>query len=108
MWKNRSEMQESPDKMGRLVESAVGAHLLNFAKQENFDVFYWRENNDEVDFVVRYRGKVLGIEVKSGALRSTAGIEAFHKKFNPHKILIVGATGLPWQEFLRINPASVF
>lgn len=104
----RSEIQESPDKWGRLVESAVGAHLLNFARQEDFKVSYWREGNDEVDFVLQYRGKTLAIEVKSGVLRGVSGMEAFRKKFNPHKMLLVGTGGLPWQEFLKINPISVF
>ena len=104
----RLEIQEHPDKWGRLVESAVGAHLLNFARQEDFQVFYWRDSNDEVDFVVQYRGKTLAIEVKSGGLRGISGIEAFRKKFNPDKMLIVGKDGLPWQEFLKINPITVF
>ena len=104
----RSEIQQSPDKWGRLVESAVGAHLVNFSRQENYRVFYWRESNDEVDFVVQHCGKTLAIEVKSGALRNVSGIETFRKKFNPDKMLIVGRDGLPWQEFLKINPVTIF
>ena len=104
----QAEIRQIPDKWGRLVESAVGAHLLNFAKQEDFQVFYWRDGNDEVDFVLQYRGKTVAIEVKSGALRSVSGMEAFRKKFSPDKMLLVGADGLPWQEFLKINPVSIF
>ena len=104
----KSVIQQSPDKWGRLVESAVGAHLLNFSYQEDYQVFYWRENNNEMDFVIQYRGKTLAIEVKSGALRGISGIEAFRQKFNPDKMLIVGKDGLPWQDFLKINPATIF
>lgn len=104
----QAELRQIPDKWGRLVESAVGAHLLNFAKQEDFDVFYWRDGNDEVDFVLQHRGKTVAIEVKSGALRPISGMEAFRKKFNPHKMLLVGTGGLPWQDFLKINPVSIF
>ena len=103
----KSVIQQSPDKWGRLVESAVGAHLLNFSYQEDYQVFYWRENNNEMDFVIQYRGKTLAIEVKSGALRGISGIEAFRQKFNPDKMLIVGKDGLPWQDFLKINPATI-
>ena len=102
------EIRQNPEKWGRLVESAVGAHLLNFARQEDFQVFYWRDGNDEVDFVLQYRGKTVAIEVKSGTLRSISGMEAFRKQFSPDKMLLVGADGLSWQEFLKINPVSIF
>ncbi len=36
---------------GRLVESAVGAHLANAAAAGECELFYWRERNREVDFV---------------------------------------------------------
>ena len=52
--------------------------------------------------------KVIGIEVKSGKTQTAKGMEAFKKEFNPHKILLVGKTGLPWEEFLAINPATLF
>ncbi len=102
------EMRASPEKWGRIVESAVGAHLLNHARQDGFRLFYWREGNDEVDFVLQYRGKTLAIEVKSGALRGTPGMEVFRKKFNPDKMLLVGTGGLPWEEFLQIRPTELF
>jgi len=38
---------------GRLVESAVGAHLANAAAAGDCEVYYWRERNHEVDFVVK-------------------------------------------------------
>ena len=38
---------------GRLVESAVGAHLVNAAAAGLCQVFYWRDRNYEVDFVVK-------------------------------------------------------
>ena len=38
---------------GRLVESAVGAHLANAAAAGVCEVFYWRDGNHEVDFVTR-------------------------------------------------------
>ena len=38
---------------GRLVESAVGAHLANAAGGGSCELFYWRDRNRDVDFVVR-------------------------------------------------------
>lgn len=101
-----SEIRAMPEKWGRVVESAVGAHLLNHARQQGFRLYYWREGNQEVDFVVQHRGKTLAIEVKSGALRSTSGMETFRKKYNPDKMLLVGRDGLPWELFLQTNPTE--
>lgn len=93
---------------GRIVESAVGAHLLNFAREADARLFYWREGNEEVDFVLQYRGKCLAIEVKSGAARGLPGMEAFRKKFDPDHVLLVGQNGLPWETFLATGPAELF
>jgi predicted AAA+ superfamily ATPase len=101
------EIQMIPEKWGRIIESAIGAHLLNHARQEGYRLFYWREGNYEVDFVLQYRGKTIAFEVKSGVLQSTHGIDVFRKKFNPSKMLIIGTGGLPWEEFLMINPIDL-
>ena len=103
-----SEIINKPEQWGRIIESAVGAHLINYARQGVFQLFYWREGNDEVDFIIQYRGKILAIEVKSGATRNISGMEVFRKQFKPDKLLLVGDTGLPWQEFLKINPMEMF
>ena len=96
------------DEWGRMVESAIGAHLINYAITEKFNLYYWRERNEEVDFVIERKGKVIGLEVKTGATGSTSGMTAFKNKFNPDKVLLIGNAGLPWQEFLNLNPVSLF
>ena len=98
----------APEKWGRWVESAVGAHLLNAALSHHFQLFYWRHRNEEVDFVIEKDGKTVGIEVKSGTARPTSGMTAFKNKFNPQKMYLVGTEGLPWQEFLAISPIDLF
>lgn len=100
-------VQKSPG-WGRIVESAVGAHLLNFAREADARLFYWREGNEEVDFVLQYRGKCLAIEVKSGTARDLSGMEAFRKKFDPDHVLLVGQDGLPWETFLATGPEELF
>ena len=97
----------NPAIWGRLVESAVGAHLLNHAVSGDFTLSYWREGDEEVDFVMEQK-QLIGIEVKSGAVQKTSGMAAFKKKFNPNKILLIGNTGLTWQEFLKTKPADLF
>jgi hypothetical protein len=99
--------QNQPEVWGRIVESAIGAHLLNYSKQEGFALGYWRHKNNEIDFVIRKKNKIIGIEVKSNASYKKTGMKEFEKVFKPYKILLVGMSGLPWQEFLEIKPVEL-
>jgi predicted AAA+ superfamily ATPase len=86
---------------GRLVESAVGAHLANAAAAGVCELFYWRELNQEVDFIVRAGRTVVAIEVKSGrAPVAFSGLAAFSEAFKPKRTLLVGGDGVPIDEFL--------
>ena len=93
--------QQERDYWGRLVESAVGAHLVNSTRGKNIEVFYWLERNQEVDFILRAGNNVAAIEVKSGRRRERLfGIEAFSKAFRVKRQLWVGEQGIPVGEFL--------
>jgi predicted AAA+ superfamily ATPase len=86
---------------GRLVESAVGAHLANMAAAGDIALYYWRERNREVDFVVKAGRRLTAIEVKSGrAPQAHRGVEAFAAAFKPQRSLLVGGDGIGLQEFL--------
>ena len=86
---------------GRLVESAVGAHLANAAACGECELFYWRERNREVDFVIRSGRTVVALEVKSGKAPDTLpGLAAFAEAFKPTRSLLVGGNGIPLDEFL--------
>ena len=86
---------------GRLVESAVGAHLANAQAAGQCEVFYWRERNREVDFVVRVGRRVTAIEVKSGRVTGAQpGMAAFRKAYPAARPLLVGGDGVPVEEFL--------
>ena len=93
---------------GRWVESAIGAHLLNHSMTQHYKLFYWRHGNHEVDFVLEYDGRIIALEVKSGTSGKTHGMGAFSRKFNPEKSILVGEGGIPWQEFLRLDPVNLF
>lgn len=101
-------LRRQPQAWGRWVEAAVGAHLVNHQHRDGYSVGYWRHRDDEVDFVLERNGRVVGIEVKSGAAKRISGMEAFKRTHQPDKILLVGTGGMPWEEFLKINPAEVF
>lgn len=108
---------------GRLVESAVGTHLVNASSGMEYlpsygqaltysssdssrGVYYWRNRNREVDFVIRTGRTLTAIEVKSGRSPDTfPGLTAFDKEFGPDRSLLVGEDGIPLQEFLS-RPAG--
>jgi predicted AAA+ superfamily ATPase len=97
-----SEARRDREFWGRLVESAVGAHLANATAAGDCEVFYWRDRNAEVDFVVRAGKSVTAIEVKSGRAREGfAGLAAFGAAAPKARKLVVGADGVPVEEFLR-------
>jgi predicted AAA+ superfamily ATPase len=86
---------------GRLVESAVGAHLANAAMRGECALHYWREGNHEVDFVVQTKRRLVAIEVKSGrAPLAHAGTAVFAKSFKPQRCLLVGGDGIALEDFL--------
>jgi len=64
-----------------MVQFAIGEHLINHSLTEKFNLHYWREQNEEVDFVIERKEKVIGVEVKSESTVSTSGMIAFKKKF---------------------------
>ncbi len=102
------EVRKQPDTWGRHVESAVGAHLLNSSVKGEYEVFYWREGNDEVDFIVRKNKKIIAIEVKSGVTRRLSGMKAFTNRYKADKILLIGDSGIHWKDFLNLNPGDIF
>jgi len=75
---------------GHLVESAIGAHLLNTA-EENLQSTYWRQSPYEVDFVLSLQKRITAIEVKSGRFSGNApGLEKFKQEFPVTNAIVVG------------------
>jgi len=98
---SQDEARADREHFGRLVESAVGSHLANASAAGACDLFYWRDGNREVDFVVRSGRAVVAIEVKSGRSRDRMpGLDAFAMAFKPRRTLLVGGNGVPVDEFL--------
>ncbi len=93
---------------GHLVESVVGAHLVNSTVGSEVEVSYWRDRGREVDFVLRGGGRVAAIEVKSGRRRrALAGMAAFAARYAPSRTLLVGGDGFALEEFL-LTPATAW
>ena len=93
---------------GHIVESAIGSYLVSQAFIHRFEVFYWREKNNEVDFILRKKGVLVAIEVKSNSEKHTTGLDKFNEMFTPHKSFIVGDGGISIEDFLMMDLPKLF
>jgi predicted AAA+ superfamily ATPase len=96
----RRRLLEDSTARGHLVETAVGAALLARSKEEGFEVYWWRERGDEVDFVLKKGAAVTAIEVKSGRVKNTSGSAQFLKDNQEALLLTVGGSSLGSEDFL--------
>lgn len=100
------EARRDHTRWGRLVETSVGAHLVNTGIEAGIDVSYWRDRGREVDFVLEGSGEVVAIEVTSGRRKgSLPGLGAFRDRFEGVSTLLVGGQGIPLEDFLS-RPAA--
>ena len=89
-----------PQVWGRWVESAIGAYLLDVAIENDCILYYWRDKNDEVDYILERRGAVLAIEVKSGRRGMNSGLPKFNERYKPYNSIVVGTNGISLEDFL--------
>ena len=103
-----SDAQADADFWGRLVETAVGAHLANGPHADR--IGYWKEGSREVDFIVAPRsagGEPLAIEVSSGRNRDVQpGIASFERVHPGLRKLQIGGRGMQLEEFLSEPPEA--
>ena len=97
----------NPKRWGRWVETAVGAHLLCAADEGGFQVYYWRKDSMEVDFVLQRDDRLVAIEVKSGRRTTNDGLPEFRKQFHPQSAFVVGSGGMSVEDFLSVSPLSL-
>ena len=97
-----------PQIWGRWVESAVGAYLLGGAEEGSYNVYYWRERSNEVDFIIVRQGVVIALEVKSGRRGMNSGLPKFCELFQPKHALVIGTDGIPFDDFFRMKIEDLF
>jgi predicted AAA+ superfamily ATPase len=98
----RKRFLKMPEFRGHLVESAVGAYLLARGKEEGFSVYWWREKEKEVDFVIeRGNSALTAIEVKSGRVKHTGGSVEFMRRYPNALSLVVGSGHCGLEDFLQ-------
>ena len=93
---------------GQIFESAIGAYIVGEAFVHRFEVYYWRDGNDEVDFILKKNQKIVAIEVKSNGESQTAGMDRFCKLFEPTASFFVGENGIKPEVFLRMDLRQLF
>ena len=92
-----------PTLWGRWVESAVGCFLLDKADELEYQLYYWRENDEEVDFVIARGEHLVAIEVKSGRRQSNTGLSTFRNMYHPQYSLVVGGQSMSLEQFFMGN-----
>jgi predicted AAA+ superfamily ATPase len=103
----RDQVRADPALWGRLVENAVGAHLLNHLQGLPYEVSYWRDRQGEIDYVVRSGRSTWAVEVKSGRPHPAPGLDAFRKGHPKAHLMIVGSGGIDLEEFLLRDPRDL-
>ncbi len=100
-----ADTKAQPELWGRLVETSVGAHLLNSSLHNSIETYYWREGDREVDYVVRMGKTIVALEVKSGRKRDvTRGMETFAARYKPQRVLLIGEGGISIEDCISSNP----
>lgn len=102
------EARMGPKMWGRIFESAVGSHLLNCSLTNDYKLYYWNENSQEVDYIMQKGTKIVAIEVKSGKDSTNNGMAIFNDKYKPTSLFTIGTDGIPISEFLNMNPTELF
>lgn len=103
------EARRDSEYWGRVVETAVGASLVNGTLGRDIQVWYWVSGNVEVDYVLQRGKDLVAIEVKSGRLKgSLPGMAAFTAAVKVRKALLVGPQGIPLEDFLATEPSAWF
>jgi uncharacterized protein len=103
-----ADVRIAPEIWGRLVESAVGAHLIKSCEGTRAAIYYWRDRGFEVDFVLAASSGIAVIEVKSGRRREALpGTARFLNRWPDAKPFLVGEGGIQLEEFLTIDPLTL-
>ncbi len=86
---------------GRLVENAVGSHLLNGLQGPDWNIAYWRDGNLEIDFVIAHGERIWALEVKSGRPGKLSGLAAFRKRYPKAQVWLIGSSGIQLEDFFN-------
>jgi uncharacterized protein len=88
--KNHKTAFSDKDYWGRLFENAVGARLYWLAQEQGWELFYWRDRDNEIDYVLSIGDRLIAVEVKSGRPgKAKAALDIFANRYkNAEKVVI--------------------
>lgn len=99
---NFKEFRSRGELWGRLVETACGSHLFHECRRLGGELYWWRDGDLEVDYVVKLGDRLLAIEVKSGQARAhQPGMQAFCRRYKGAEAMLVGGGGMRLDDFLE-------
>ncbi len=81
----RQSFEVTQETRGHLFELIVGLDLLRLPGE----LYYWREDQDEVDYIVKKGKDLFAIEVKSGRKKSLHGLSQFKSYFPRAKTAVI-------------------
>lgn len=89
---------------GRIAEQVVGENLLAQFSASPAQIFYWAkekaEGSAEVDFCLSLKGRVLGIEVKSGTAGRLRSLFSFNKQVKDSGLMRIYGGNLVKEELV--------
>ena len=102
------QVATDPKLWGHHVKSAVGAFLLSQSELYDMNVWYWRMNDEEVDYVLEWDNAIIAIEVKSNHEKTTSGLATFRDNYHPKLAFVVGHEGIAIDKFLQMDIRKLF
>lgn len=87
-----AETKRNKPLWGRMVENAVGAKLYPELLEKGGTLFYWRERQDELDYVVEMRNRLIAIEVKSSIpKRIENNFRVFKQRYSRAELVLISS-----------------
>ncbi len=83
-----------------MTENYVAVHL----KSQFKDVYYYKDNKHEVDFIVKINNNIIPIEVKSGKNTRTTSLNKYIEKYDPKYAIKLSIKNFNFDNKLKIIP----
>ena len=95
---------------GRSLENAIGAQLYSLAVDLGGELFYWKERDYEVDYVLKLGSKIYAIEVKSGISKKLpCALTIFKKRYGNANLITISSSKMQKSEPVKnINIEDFF
>ena len=74
--------------------------MLARGKEEGFEVYWWRERSNEVDFVIKKGSLLTALEVKSDRVKGVGGSLVFKQLYPEALSIIIGSANYALEDFL--------